>query len=107
MSNLILRNASVVGRESYRTSRALTRLDEETEFGLARIDSIAELQAERVMAVGHVTEKGLYRTALIGQAEFLLGKLNPGSVSYFEAVAQAGVIGVVQIVSATAPLVLR
>ena len=108
MSNLIpTRNSTVTRRPSVITGRALARLDNQTELGIAEIEAKAELQVTRVMAVGYVGKKAMQEVALISQLEQQLSTLVPLATSRLQAIGDITALSAAEIVSDTVRKVNR
>ena len=87
MSNIVLSGSrGVVPGQSRSTGRALSRLDERTDIGLAAIESQAELQVARVQALGYVGKKAMHEVALVSQLEQQLSAVVPLATSRLQAI---------------------
>lgn len=93
--------------EAGQTSRALSRLEEQTNYGLARIEQAAELQGARVQAVAYVGRQAMQAVALVSQVEQQLGQLCPLAVSRLQAVADVTTLEIVEVVGDTGRRVRR
>jgi hypothetical protein len=102
MNNLVpAAGSSLARRESRQASRALARIDTKTEVGLAEIESQAELQVARVMAVGYVGKRAMHEVAMISQVEQQLATLVPMATSRLQAIGDMVAIEAADIVADT------
>jgi hypothetical protein len=88
----------LVGRP---TSRAIARLDQQTEFATAVVQAEAEVQAVRVDAVGFVAQRGMQDVAYLSQVEQTLGQTVPIAVSRLQAIGDLATLGIGQVVTDT------
>ena len=72
-----LPSAGLVRRESRVASRALARLEAETQLKLAEIEQVAEIQAGKADAIFSVGRRVMHGVALTSQVEQQLGALVP------------------------------
>ena len=102
MSNIVpARGSSVARRESRYSGRALARIDSRTELGLAEIESQAELQAARVMAVGYVGKRAMHEVAMISQLEQQLATLVPMATGRLQAIGDMVALEAADVVADT------
>jgi arginase family enzyme len=102
MSNLVPTNNSGSGsRGSRYASRALARLDARTELGIAEIESQAELQAARIMAVGYVGKRAMHEVAMISQLEQQLAELVPSCAPRLRAIGDMVALAAADVVAST------
>jgi len=108
MSNLVPAGSASVSRRSDRLSgRVLAQIEAETDIGLARIESAAELQVARVMAVGCVGKQAMHEVALISQLEQQLATLVPMATGRLQAIGDMMALDAAEIVSDTVRQVRR
>jgi len=102
MSSIVpARGTNVVRRESRYTGRALARIDSQTEIGLAQIESKAELQAGKVMAVSYVGRRAMHEVAVISQLEQQLSTLVPMATSRLQAIGDMVALAAADVVANT------
>jgi len=102
MSNLVPTNNSGSGsRGSRYAGRALARLDARTELGIAEIESQAELQAARIMAVGYVGKRAMHEVAMISQLEQQLAELVPSCAPRLRAIGDMVALAAADVVAST------
>lgn len=101
MSELIPIGGAVSRRESRQMSRELSRLDARGRFELARINQQADLQAERVAAVGYVGKRALYETAMLSQLEVQLSSLVPAAAPRLQGIGDLTALAMAEVVSET------
>lgn len=94
-------------RRSRYTSRALAILDARTDVGMAQIESQAELQVARVMAVNFVGKRAMHEIAMISQLEQQLGELVPSSVPRLRAIGDMVALQAAEVVADTVRRVQR
>lgn len=98
---------AVASRESRYTGRALARIDAKTEVGLAEIESKAELQVARVMAVSYVGKRAIHEVAMISQLEQQLSTLVPMATSRLQAIGDMVALEAADVVADTVRRVSR
>jgi hypothetical protein len=102
MSSLVPASGGYIeGRESRYARRALVRLDNQTEIGLAQIDQAAELQAGRVMAVTYVAKRAMQEVALLSQLEVQLSTVVPMATSRLQALGDMAALEAADVISQT------
>jgi hypothetical protein len=89
-------------RESRVTSRALARMESRQMLKQAQIQDEAELQVDRVQAVGYVGQQGMQVVALTSQMEANLATLVPMATSRLQAIGDLVALEVADVVSQTA-----
>jgi hypothetical protein len=94
-------------RESRIAGRALARIDGQTDVGLAKIQQAAELQVERVQAIGYVGQQGMQVVALASQMEANLAKLVPLATTRLQAIGDIVSLEVADVISHTVRRVSR
>jgi hypothetical protein len=94
-------------RQSGSTGRALSRLDERTQFGLAEIEAQAELQAARTAAVGYVAKRAMQEVAMLSQMELQLATLVPLATGRLQAIGDMAALEAAEIVGDTVRRVSR
>lgn len=86
MPNIVPANSGLTPRSTRGASRALAQLDARTEFGLARIESEADLQVGRVQAVAYVGKRAMHEVAMVSQLEQQLAALVPLATPRLQAI---------------------
>jgi hypothetical protein len=88
MSNIVPASSTalVASRQSRYTGKALARLDSHTEIEMAKIESTAELQVGRVMALTYVGKRAMHEVAMLSQLEQQLATLVPMATSRLQAI---------------------
>ncbi|HEX7297636.1 MAG TPA: hypothetical protein VF257_01435 [Solirubrobacteraceae bacterium] len=82
--------------------RDLSRLDGHSQFELARVERMADLQAARVDALGYVGQRALQEMALVSQFEQELAALVPGASGRLQAIGDLTALAMADVVSETA-----
>jgi hypothetical protein len=101
-NNLVpITNSAVSNRGSRYAGRALARLDGRTEIGIAQIESEAELQAARIMAVGYVGKRAMHEVAMISQLEQQLSEIIPASAPRLRAIGDMVALAAADLVAST------
>lgn len=88
-------------RKSRYAGRELARIDARTEIGIAQIESQAELQAARIMAVGYVGRRAMNEVAMISQLEQQLSEIVPASAPRLRAIGDMVALAAAEIVAST------
>jgi hypothetical protein len=88
-------------RETRATSRALARMESRHTLKQAQIQDEAELQVDRVQAVGYVGQQGMQVVALVSQMEGNLATLVPMATSRLQAIGDLVALEVADVVSQT------
>jgi hypothetical protein len=102
MSSIVPAGSSVLAnRQSRCTGRALARIDSRTEVGLAEIESQAELQVGRVMAVTYVGKRAMQEVAMLSQLEGQLAALVPLATSRLQAIGDMVALEAAEVVADT------
>jgi hypothetical protein len=101
MSELIPYGGGLARRESRRVGRALARMDGEGHLKLAMISQQAELQAERVAAVGYVGKRAMHEVAMLGQLEVQLSALVPSAMPRLQGLGDLTALAMAEVVGET------
>jgi hypothetical protein len=108
MSNIIPAGSHGMARRGSRPAgRALSRLDDQTEVGIALIESQAELQATRVMAVSYVGKRAMHEVAMVSQLEQQLATLVPMATGRLQAIGDMVALSAADVVADTVRRVHR
>lgn len=87
--------------EQRATSRALSRMNSETDLGLARVEQQALMQVARADAVAYVGRAGMQAVAMVSQFEAQLGQVCPMAVSRLQGIADMTALGIAEVVADT------
>ena len=88
------RDARLVGRE-------LSRMDGRGRLELARIGQEADLQAERVAAVGYVGKRAMHEVAMLSQLEVQLSCLVPAATARLQGIGDLTALHMAEVVGQT------
>jgi hypothetical protein len=88
-------------REARQVNRELTRMDGRGRLELARINQQADLQAERVAAVGYVGKRAMHEVAMLSQLEVQLSCLVPAATPRLQAIGDLTALAMAEVVSET------
>ena len=107
-TNLVPANSGAnISRRGTRSGRALARLDSDTEFGLSVIESKAELQAAKAMAVSFVGKRAMHEVAMVSQLEQQLATVVPMATSRLQAIGDIVALSMAEVVAETSYRVSR
>lgn len=101
MSELVPSRRGLAARESRQVSRELARLDARGQIELARISQQANLQAERVAAVGYVGKRAMHEVAMLSQLEVQLSALVPSATPRLQGIGDLTALSMADVVSET------
>jgi len=101
MSELVPSRRGLAARESRQVSRELARLDAKGQIELARISQQANLQAERVAAVGYVGKRAMHEVAMLSQLEVQLSALVPSATPRLQGIGDLTALSMADVVSET------
>lgn len=88
-------------RWSRNTSRALARLDSDTEISLSVVESKAEIQAAKAMAVSYVGKRAMHEVAMVSQLEQQLSTVVPMATSRLQAIGDMVALSAAEVVAET------
>jgi hypothetical protein len=94
-------STSATSRQARYAGRALARLDSHTEIEMAKIESVAELQVCRVMAVTYVGKRAMHEVAMLSQLEQQLATLVPMATSRLQAIGDLVALEAADVVADT------
>ncbi len=83
-------------------SKALNRLDGNTELGLARVEATAELEAVKCDAVSFVVSRAMHNVTLISTLEVQLAQACPHASARLALIADMGSLALADLVQQTA-----
>lgn len=101
MSDLVPFGGGLAKRESRVAGRELARLDALGRLEMARIGQAADLQAERLGAVGYVGKRALQEVAMLSQLEVQLSALVPGAMPRLQGIGDLTALAMADVVSET------
>lgn len=101
MSNLVLASGGGQNRRSRYGGRALARLDDDTEYGLAVVESKTEIQAAKAMAVSYVGKRAMHEVAMVSQLEQQLASVVPMATSRLQAIGDIVALSAAEVVAET------
>lgn len=84
-----------------RMQRELDRLDKNGQLEIARINQAADIQAERVAAVGYVGKVALREVAMLSQTEQQLASLVPMATGRLQGIADLAALALADVVAET------
>jgi hypothetical protein len=100
MSELVPARSFITSR-ARNVSRELTKLDNRGRYELARINQEADLQAERVSAIGYVTHRAMIEVALLSQLENQLSELVPSATPRLQGLSDLGALSMAEVLTTT------
>jgi hypothetical protein len=83
------------------TSRSLSRIDSNSEIGLAIIESKAEIQAAKMMAISYVGKRAMHEVAMVSQLEQQLATIVPMATSRLQAIGDMVALSAAEVVAET------
>jgi hypothetical protein len=101
MSELVPSRRGLATRESRLVSRELSRLDARGQIELARISQQADLQAERLAAVGYVGKRAMHEVTMLSQLEVQLSALVPSATPRLQGIGDLTALAMADVVSET------
>lgn len=99
MSEILPFGGGVAKRDSRQVRRELAQMDARGQVELARINQQADLQAERLAAIGYVGKRAMHEVTMLSQLEVQLSALVPSATPRLQglgdltALAMADVVG--------------
>lgn len=108
MNSIVPAGGAGIGRrQSRQTGRALARIDDQVEVGLAEIEAKAELQVAKVVGTAFVSKKAMHEVAMVSQLEQQLAALVPSATTRLQALGDMFALDAAEIVSDTVRVVGR
>lgn len=101
MSEVVPFGGGLARRESRAVSRELSRLDGRGRVELARINQQADLQAERLAAVGYVGKRAMHEVTMLSQLEVQLSALVPSAIPRLQGLGDLTALAMADVVSET------
>jgi hypothetical protein len=99
MSEVVPFGAGLAKREARAVGRELSRLDGRGRLELARINQQADLQAERIAAVGYVGKRALHEVAMLSQLEVQLSCLVPSATPRLQGIGDLTALAMADVVA--------
>lgn len=101
MSEIVPCRGQLAKRESRQVRRELAHMDGRGRVELARINQQADLQAERIAAVGYVGKHALHEVAMVSQLEVQLSALVPAAMPRLQGIGDLTALAMADVVSET------
>jgi len=101
MSEMELFGGVLARRESRAVSRELSRLDGRGRMEMARINQQADLQAERLAAIGYVGKRAMHEVTLLTQLEVQLSGLVPTAMPRLVGIGDITALAMADVVADT------
>ena len=101
MSEMVTFGGGLAKRSSRAVNRELSRLDAEGRVGMARINQAADLQAERVAAIGYVGKRAMHEVTMLSQLEVQLSALVPSAMPRLQGLGDLSALAMADVVSET------
>lgn len=98
-NNLVPAYGGLEPRPTRSLARALKGLDQSTTFGLAKIESQAQMEAGRAHAVGYVGQQAMQAIAMVSEMEGQLGRACPPAANRLRGIADVTALGMAQVVA--------
>jgi hypothetical protein len=101
MNDLTPHRGFLASRSARNVGRELSRLDGSGRLEMARLAQEADLQAERVSAVGYVAKRSLHEVAMLSQLEVQLAALVPAATPRLQGLGDVGALAIADVLSET------
>jgi len=101
MSEIVPFGGQLAKRESRLVRRELSQMEGRGRVELARINQQADLQAERVSAVGYVGKRAMHEVALVSQLEIQFSTLVPAAMPRLQGIGDLTALAMADVVSET------
>ncbi|HZQ64977.1 MAG TPA: hypothetical protein VFA66_07110 [Gaiellaceae bacterium] len=101
MTDIVPLSGGLAKRHSRELSRELARLDGRGQLEMARINQQADLQAERVAAVGYVGKRAMHEMAMLSQLEVQLSAVVPAATARLQGLGDLTALAMADVVSET------
>lgn len=82
-------------------SRALSRIDSDTDIALAIVESKAEIQASKASAIAYTGKRAMHEVAMISQLEQQLASVVPMATSRLQAIGDIVALSAAEVVAET------
>lgn len=87
--------------QSRGAGRALARIDDQVDVGLAEIEAKAELQVAKLAGAAFISKKAMHEVAMVSQLEQQLAALVPSATSRLQALGDMFALDAAEIVGDT------
>lgn len=101
MSEIVPFSGGLAKRDSRAVGRELSRLDGHGRLELARINQAADLQAERIAAVGYVGKRAMHEVTMLSQLEVQLSALVPSAMPRLQGLGDLTALAMADVLSET------
>jgi hypothetical protein len=101
MSEIVPFGGGLAKRPSRALSRELSRMEGQGLLQFARINQQADLQAERMAAVGYVGKRALQEMAMVSQLEVQLSSLVPAATCRLQGLGDLTALAMAEVVGET------
>ncbi len=102
MSEIVpLGGGGLSGRGERHVGRELSRIEGKSRLGIARIVAQADLQAERVAAIGYVGKRAMHEVTMLSQLEVQLSALVPSATPRLQGIGDLSALAMADVVSET------
>jgi hypothetical protein len=101
VSDLMRYGGGLARRDARAVSRELSRLDARGQVELARINQQADLQAERVAAVGYVGKRAMHEVAMLSSLEVQLCAVVPAATARLQGMGDLAALAMADVMSET------
>jgi hypothetical protein len=101
MSEMIPFGGGLAKRDSRAVRAELSRLDAHGRVELARINQQADLQAERIAAVGYVGKRAMHEVAMLSQLEVQLCTVVPAATGRLQGMGDLAALVMADVVTET------
>lgn len=101
MTEIVPFGGGFTNRGERQVARELARIEGQSRLGIARIDQQAELQAERVAAVGYVGKRAMHEVTMLSQLEVQLSALVPSATPRLQGIGDLTALAMADVVSET------
>src|SRR4051812_15035440 len=86
---------------SRRVQRELSRMNDQNQVDIVRIDNAAALNAERVSAIAYVGKRAMHEVAMISEVETQLSTMVPAASGRLQGIANVTALSMAETVAET------
>jgi hypothetical protein len=101
MSDMVPSRGFLASREARNVGRELSRLDGRGRLQMAGINQEADLQAERVSAIGYVGKRAMHDVTMLSQLEVQLSALVPSATPRLQGIGDITALAMADVVAET------
>ncbi len=101
MSEMVPFGGGLARRGSRQVRRELAHLDARGRVEMARINQQADLQAERLSAIGYVGKRAMHEVTLLSQLEVQLSALVPSAIPRLVGIGDITALAMADVVAET------